>query len=151
MNTITLPLCACYCGRNVNTRKRQFLPGHDAKLKSKMQAAYRGNTGVTIPPEYNDGARSEVSPMVLAAARNWYEFLTAPPKRQQEPKVEIDTAPIEVRGFRPVRAKIGRWEYDAQVVNYPDGPDGDRLTVEYRTAQGELVTKEITRDKLVED
>lgn len=147
---MALPLCKCYCGKQVNTRKREFLPGHDAKLKSAMQRAYRTGTDIEVPPEYTaDGERLAISPQAIANERGWQQFLT---DGKETPSDQGPTAeePVEVQGFRPVRVKIGRWVYDANVVSYPDGPDGNTVTVGYRDGKGEDQVKTVTRDKIVE-
>lgn len=147
---MALPLCKCYCGKQVNTRKREFLPGHDAKLKSAMQRAYRTGTDIEVPPEYTaDGERLAISPQAIANERGWRQFLT---DGKETPSDQRPTAeePVDVQGFRPVRVKIGRWVYDANVVSYPDGPDGNTVTVGYRDGKGEDQVKTVTRDKLVE-
>lgn len=160
---MALPLCKCYCGKQVNTRKREFLPGHDAKLKSAMQRAYRTGTDIEVPPEYTaDGERLAISPQAIANERGWRQFLTdgkeTPSEEDPEEmfagdRGELDPEtlqPVDVQGFRPVRVKIGRWVYDANVVSYPDGPDGNTITVGYRDGKGEDQVKTVTRDKIVE-
>lgn len=48
-------------------------------------------------------------------------------------------------GFHPVRVKIGRWEYDANVVS----EDVNSLTVSYLDKKGNTVTTEIKRSQVV--
>jgi hypothetical protein len=174
----TLPLCKCYsvkatrvvasdipeadpdtfeeydiyesCGRQVSSAKREFLPGHDAKLKSVLQKAYRNGEGFAF---YVGGMLVHSDPMNEAEKRGWAKFMTQAPKRKSRAKAKADPVvpgpatgavndapaePAEVQGFRPARVKVGRWWKDGNIVA-EDATSG--VTVQYQDRKG--VTKEI--------
>jgi hypothetical protein len=133
------------CGMQVSSAKREFRPGHDAKLKSVLIKLYRTGQGFA----FLDGGRLIHSdPMNEAKKRGWGHFMTEAPKRKSRAKtktveggVEVETVPAveEPAGFQPARVKVGRWWKDGVVVerhSHPDAGEADRVTVEYRTSKG---------------
>lgn len=71
------------CGSTI-PRKRTFKPGHDAKLKSVLLAAFRAGEEI----HYMDGGMLvSVSPMQMAKERGWDHFMTpAKPKKVKASK-----------------------------------------------------------------
>jgi len=128
---------------------RTFSPGHDARLKSFLIQA--GIDGV----EVHDGRGSTSDPITAAARFGFVLQVTAGIKRGQDrqatraarearkaerkanarPPREVPVKVVETPPARveyPVRVKIGRWEYDAQIQS-----DG---AATYRDRQGILKT-----------
>lgn len=147
------------CGEKT---ERTFAPGHDAKLKSVLIKCYRAGQDYSYT---EGGALIHVSPMVRATALGWAHFLTdAKPKvkRAAKPKADKRDAaekarqrghehdgeefqPVEHAGFHPVRVKIGRWVYDANL----DAEDVNSVTVSYQDKKGQTNTATIKRSALV--
>lgn len=137
------------CGSTISKR-RTFKPGHDAKLKSVLQAAFRNGEDFTYE---EDGIVSTVSPVDLAEERGWGHFMTPKPKKTKKAKADgkdntgvdhaDDQPDIEEKaGFHPARVKVGRWWKDGHIVseNRSDGT----VTVAYSDKKGD---HEVTLDK----
>lgn len=139
--------------------KREFKPGHDAKLKSVLIKAFRNGTDFTMS---DGGMNIHANPMELAKARGWEKFMTpAKPKKVRKPKADKDVpvednhpdieyvdeveTPASVAGFQPARFKVGRWMKDGVVVSHND--DGT-ITVSYTDKKGERNELTLAADKV---
>lgn len=135
------------CGLRVSSAKRRFRPGHDAKLKSVLQKAYRNGDDFAW---VEGGMVIHSSATNEAAKLDWSHFLTEAPKRKSRAKAKKEaevTLPQaeEVQGFRPARVKVGRWWKDGVIVLQ----DETGVTVEYQTRKGsERVALPLDSDKL---
>lgn len=136
--------------------KREFKPGHDAKLKSGLIKAFRDGVDFT----YQDGGMLvHADPVEMAKDRGWEKFLTpAKPRKSRAKakdkaeKVETngaeradDDAPASVEGFQPASFKIGRWTKDGVVVSHND--DGT-ITVSYLDKKSKRQTATLDADKV---
>jgi hypothetical protein len=145
------------CGQETSGPKREFRPGHDAKLKSVLQKAIREDEGYFAYVE--SGMLIHASAMELAKARGWEKFMTAAPKRKSRAKTKVANdatdvtgavnqapEPVEVQGFRPARVKVGRWWKDGSIVSETN----ESVVVEYTDRKGnaQQVEVERTSDKL---
>lgn len=129
--------CGCGCGADA---KRRFLPGHDARLKSTLLKSYRSAT--------SDAARAKV--LKQAEALGWAHFMTDAPAKVNGTKPKTAKAAKGTgakAGFHPVRVKIGRWVYDAIVLE----DRGDELTVRYEPKGKQPVTRDVPKTSLVDD
>jgi hypothetical protein len=136
---------------------RDFLPGHDAKLKSVLIKHHLNNHDFHYLD--NNGTLVTVNPRQFAATRGWEKFLDAAADKQgrkiaaaqakavkkSETKSKKSSEPTPTRGAHPVRFKIGRWEYDGNI----EAEDVNELTVSYKNKKGVLVTSAIRRTQLV--
>jgi hypothetical protein len=61
--------CLCGCG---GAPKGSFLPGHDARLKSHLQRAFRGEADL---PSAVATLHGTADPMTIAKGRGWERFL----------------------------------------------------------------------------
>lgn len=59
--------CACGCGQQPAGRKARFLPGHDAKLKSRILIAHKAKRSL-------DFQQQQVVPDAVAAQLGWSEW-----------------------------------------------------------------------------
>lgn len=92
--------------------QRLFAPGHDARFKGLLQTAHRmgGSVwfeGVSTEPEHF--AQLNTPGLVADIMRP----VAPKPERKRKPKAEV----------RKVRAKVGRWEYDGEIVLVGAGTD----------------------------
>lgn len=129
---------------SANTR-REFAPGHDAKLKGALIKAYRNGTEY----HYSDGGMLvSCDPVEEARKRGWSHFLVAPSGKvasRVEKTKPVSTAATHERVI-PSAVKVGRWEYGVTKVV---AETRDAMTVEYKTAKGETKTITVDRSKLV--
>lgn len=109
------------CGQTI-ARRRQFAPGHDAKLKSTLLKVFRAGEDIT----YQDGGMLVTSdPMELAKRRGWEHFMTPAPAKKTKKKAdevfagdrgELDPKTLEPEGFKPARVKYRNKWYDGSIV-----------------------------------
>lgn len=97
----------------VTLTKRLFAPGHDARFKGLLQTAHRMGgevwfEGVSTSPEHF--AQLNTPGLVADVTR------VVAPKPPRKRKVKADDT-------RPVRAKVGRWEYDGFIKMVGTGTD----------------------------
>jgi len=142
------------CGTVVNKGK-QFAPGHDAKLKSVLIAAFRAQMDFS----YLDGGMLIHSdPMAMAQDRDWGKFLTPAKPRKVRKAAKGKAAKASqgqaepdsdqpVRGFRPCQVKVGRWWKDGNVMAFP--AEG-KVTVSYIDAKGNSRSITVDTDKVKE-
>lgn len=125
-----------YGACSANTR-REFAPGHDAKLKGALIKAYRNGTEY----HYTDGGMLiSCDPIEEARKRGWSHFLVAPSGKVASRVTEAKPVSTATKGHRiPSSVKVGRWTHGVTKVV---ASAGDTWTVQYKTAKGE--TKEIT-------
>ena len=151
---------------------REFLPGHDAKLKSVLIKRHLDDDDFAFLSD-GGGILMHTSARQFAQGRGWEKFLDAAKEKQtrkiaaarsrQEARAEAkadkpakeakpkadkpDTtpAPAPVAGFHPVRFKIGRWVYDGNI----EAEDVNELTVSYKNKKGATVTSTIRRIQVV--
>lgn len=140
---VELPICLCGCGKPVKYSKSMFLQGHDQRLVSKLafelveaelsdqtkktlQFTSKWNEGVDIQDRislvtkqvearFSTGLAAKVH---RAAMRRWETYAARMEKARNAPKVG-DTVPV----------KIGRWRYEAKVLQV--SKDGKVTEVEY--------------------
>lgn len=80
------------CGQTV-ARKRQFVPGHDAKLKSTLIKAFRAGEDIAF---LRGGVTVYATPADLAKERGWTHFLTPAPAKKVKAKDTSDEAPESI-------------------------------------------------------
>lgn len=120
-DTVTQTKVWSGCDQTI-ARKRQFAPGHDAKLKSTLLKAFRAGEDVT----YQDGGMLvSADPMKLAKQRGWAHFMTpAPTKKSKTKEVDLrvsehvggELKDDEPAGFRPARVKYRNQWRDGSIV-----------------------------------
>jgi len=151
-------IVAAPCGSQVPD-KRDFKPGHDAKLKSTLIKAHREG-GTVIVRE--GGARTEASAMELAKARGWERFLTAAkPRKAAKPKADgkdntgVDHADDQpdaeepVGASQPARVKVRSAWKDGFITKIEPGVDDaepDQITVTYTNGKGKPVELVLPRN-----
>lgn len=89
------------CGGEV-PNKREFRPGHDAKLKSTLIKAHRAGGKLVI---LDGGSRTETTAEKLADERSWTRFLTDAPARKAR-KGKDDTASTDDEVFAGDRGEL---------------------------------------------
>lgn len=89
------------CGGEV-PNKREFRPGHDAKLKSTLIKAYRAGGKLVI---LDGGSRTETTAEKLADERSWTRFLTDAPARKAR-KGKADTTSTDDAVFAGDRGEL---------------------------------------------
>lgn len=159
------------CGLQVSTPKREFRPGHDAKLKSVLIRLNRENREFTYR---EGGVNISTPPMQVARERGWEHFMTpVKPKKVRKVKDadkpnepvestdprevfsgdrgELDPETLEPTeeepaGFYPVQVRVrGTW-YDGSVVSRTNGKT--HVAYEDRKGNPREVTVEEGGDRL---
>lgn len=129
------------CGEQT---QRTFAPGHDAKLKGVLLRAARSGREYAY---VEGGLLIYADPMIELTNRGWAHLLVElkeRPKKVRKPKAaKTVEAPA---GFHPVRVKLGRWEYDGQIVSTNDV---GQHVVEYTNAKGETKQATVTAAQIV--
>lgn len=141
------------CGGEV-PNKREFRPGHDAKLKSTLIKAHRAGGKLVI---LDGGSRTETTAEKLAEERSWTRFLTdAPARKPRKDKADTDEVFAGDRGeldpeslrepvgaSQPAQVKVrGAWK-DGFVTKIEAGEtasDPQSITVTYTNAKNKQVT-----------
>lgn len=131
--------CACGCGEQVTSAKRNFLPGHDQRLMGILVRAERENLEVS----WTDGGMTvtgsgamDYAELVLGETgiAKLERYLATTPKRARKGK----KAPAVVEAPRtdplPSTVKVGRWEYP--VININRDGNGAIVAVEYKNRTG---------------
>ena len=140
--------CNCGCGGPVG-RKSKFQPGHDAKLKGKLQRAHAAEAQVLLVGE--DGSMLPVTPLSVAGyyGPNWVSI------------VERGAARIVTRSVTPIAAEkrlarlveqieIGE-KPDLQLVEFGKWEKTGRAMVILRSvATGKLETRYATDEGTIE-
>ena len=112
------------CDKNVTSR-RNFAPGHDAKLKSLLIAAGKRQTDVV---ELNPSTTEQLTRTPVETARLFgFGDMVAegiqrqPAKRTRKPAVTVaqEAEMTPVVASRMAYVKVGRWTYEAEIR--PDG------------------------------
>jgi hypothetical protein len=146
------------CG-TVVSKGKQFAPGHDAKLKSVLIAAFRAGEDFAY---LEGGLLIHSDPMAMAQDRDWGKFLTpakprkvrkihpgqkaADKRRASQGQAQPDSDQ-PVHGFRPCQVKVGRWWKDGNVMAFP--AEG-KITVSYTDGKGEARSITVDADKVKE-
>ena len=147
-------IVAAPCGGEV-PNKREFRPGHDAKLKSTLLKAFR-NGGTVIVRE--GGARTEASAIELATERGWAQFMTPAPARKARKAAKADEGEVfagdrgeldpeslrePVGASQPAQVKVrGAWK-DGFVTKIEAGETASSpqlVTVSYMNSKRKTVT-----------
>jgi len=131
-------LCWCGCGDKLTNEKRKFLPGHDARYKSILLRAHRAGELITID---RGNGREQRPALELATAMGgyWVDLLTKPyipgastRKIRTLPNSKRERSKALLGQKRTV--KIGRWEYEGEVVRVV----GNEAVVRYTMANGKI-------------
>jgi hypothetical protein len=125
------------CGAQTKSR---FAPGHDARLKGTLLKLIRSNQEYTVR---EGGALTSSNPATVLTEMGWAKFNVEPKAKVRKPKAEKAN---DKAGFHPVRVKLGRWIYDANVVS----EDVNELTVSYQDKKGNTKVVEVKRSALVQ-
>lgn len=141
-------IVATPCGGEV-PNKRDFRPGHDAKLKSTLIKAFR--TGGTLIIR-DGGMRTEANPVKMAKERNWEKFLTPAPARKSRKGEGKDNTGVDhaddqpdtetpVGASQPARVKVrGTWKDGFIVRREPaDGDRPEQVVVSYMNSKKKMV------------
>lgn len=102
--------CGCGCGAPT---ARRFAIGHDAKLKSRLIAAFRAGEAVPTCPAHPD----VTDPLAAATALGWAGFLT--PAKVKAPKAEAPKAApakVPVRESAKTKAAKAQAEVEAAAI-----------------------------------
>lgn len=100
--------CECGCLRVRTHRSRLFLPGHDAKLKGKLQRAQA--TGVPVEIVYLDDSggeeirRTRATAVATGKVHHWDRLIVESARRH-----------IERLIGRTVPVKVGRWTKEGKI------------------------------------
>ncbi len=147
--------------------KRDFKPGHDAKLKSVLLKAYRTGDAIVI---VDGSTRTEAVPSILAADRGWSQFMKPAPARKPrkakadgkdntgvdhaDDQPDVEPGVTEPAGMSmPARVKVrGAWKDGVvtKVVAGDTASDPQTMTVAYTNGKGKTVstTLKSNSDKL---
>lgn len=117
-NPADLPMCRCGCRVPVNDRKRNYLPGHDARHAGQVGKAIAAKdpksdefeSMLAVLP--TDALRRKASDI---ATRRLHKAATktAPTRRKLEAQGKT-TEEIEAVQFVSGEVKVGRWKYPAE-------------------------------------
>lgn len=113
------------CAQTLASNKSTFAPGHDARYKSLMQVAIRCEAEVFYHP---DGSHYHPIDFATTHTPNLLEAIVNQPTTPAKKAVPQSDP-------RPARARVGRWEYDGQIVLVGPGPDATEQ-FHYTTAEG---------------
>ena len=135
-------LCQCGC-TTAQPSKADFLPGHDARLKGKLQRAMAADVAIHL---LRDGLVLECTPAGLAAERGWSEIVAKGAdriRRRSRTPVAAEKRLARIvedrRDSEYTLEHFGRWDQTGRAVAVWTLPGGTRET-QYVTPDGELVT-----------
>lgn len=141
-NPADLPGCRCGCGRPVNDRKRNYLPGHDARHAGQVGKAiaeldppsdkYEAMLAV-LPTDALRRKASDIADRRLRKAAS-----KTAPTRAKLAKIGKEIEEIEKVQFISGEVKVGRWKYPAE-RNMTSG------AVTYRKKDGKI---EVASDRI---
>lgn len=155
-------IIATSCGGEV-PNKREFRPGHDAKLKSTLIKAYRSGGTLIVR---DGGMRTEASAQEMAKERGWERFLTdAPARKPRKTKAtaegngevfagdrgELDPESLRepVGASQPARVKVrGAWKdgFVTRIVAGETASSPQAITVTYQNAKRKNVEVTLPSD-----
>ena len=146
---------AAPCGEQV-ADKKNFRPGHDAKLKSTLIKAFRNGGSLVIR---DGGSRTESSAREVAKRYGWERFLTpAKPKpakatkadTKTDPTVEMNAAAEPVGASQPAQVQIrgGAWKdgFVTKIVPGDNASDPQMVTVTYTNSKRKQVEVTLPSD-----